>query len=460
MHIPDWVPDAIFYQIFPERFCNGNPTNDPPNLEPWESRPTRENFFGGDLAGIIQKLDYIADMGFTALYLNPIFKAGTNHKYDTHDYLEIDPAFGDDVTFDDLIREAHKRHIRVVLDGVFNHCGDGFAPFKDVVHKGERSRYKDWFTIYNFPIASEPFPNYATCGGAHYLPRLNAHNPEVEAFIHKVALYWLERGIDGWRLDVPYEIHTNFWRRFRKVIKDKYPDAYLVGEEWRDPAAFLQGDTFDGTTHYLLKNLAFDFLIKHALTGDGFARALETLACQQPEGSEYGMLTLLGGHDTPRLLTECQGDEKLALLLYTFLLTMPGAPLVYYGDENGMVGANDPDCRRPMIWDETQWRGKIRQPLLRLLELRKQHACLRRGSTCVGYANDGVIAYDRTFDNDKLTVVLNGTRVPRSLCLPVSHPDGTLLTDKLCGDQFSVCGGRIEFSPMSPQKAWILSSQP
>ena len=236
--IPDWVPDAVFYQIFPERFYNGDPSNDPPGTEAWGGVPTRENFFGGDLAGITQKLDYIADLGCNALYLNPIFKAGTNHKYDTHDYFQIDPVFGDDAAFDTLIREAHAKGIRVVLDGVFNHCGDSFASFQDVLEHGVNSPYKDWFDVYAFPIQQEPLPNYATCGGAHYLPRLNAHHPDVEAFIHKVALYWLARGIDGWRLDVPYEVHTDFWRRFRETVKATYPDAYLVAEEWRDPSAF------------------------------------------------------------------------------------------------------------------------------------------------------------------------------------------------------------------------------
>ena len=207
MTIPGWVPDAVFYQIFPERFRNGDLGNDPPGTEPWGGAPTRENFFGGDLEGVIQGLDYIREMGFNVLYLNPIFKAATNHKYDTHDYFQIDPAFGDDATFDRLIREAHARGVRVVLDGVFNHCGEGFGPFQDVKDRGPESAYLGWFDVYSFPLQTEPHPNYATCGGAYYLPRLNARNPEVEAFVHEVALYWLGRGIDGWRLDVPYEIH-------------------------------------------------------------------------------------------------------------------------------------------------------------------------------------------------------------------------------------------------------------
>ena len=454
--IPDWVPDAVFYQIFPERFYNGDPSNDPPGTEAWGGVPTRENFFGGDLAGITQKLDYIKDLGCNALYLNPIFKAGTNHKYDTHDYFRIDPAFGDDAAFDALICEAHAKGIRVVLDGVFNHCGDGFGLFRDVKEKGAESKYKDWFTAYDFPLRSEPHPNYATCGGAHYLPRLNTQNAEVEAFVHKVALHWLERGIDGWRLDVPYEIHTAFWRRFRKVVKASYPDAYLVAEEWRDPSTFLQGDTFDGATHYLMRGLAFDFLLTNALTGDAFLQALETLERQLPKSHQQSMLTLLGSHDTARVLTLCGGDADTAALLYTFLLTMPGAPLIYYGDENGMLGENDPDCRRTIVWEPEAWNQDVRIPLKKLLALRHGSTALRRGDVELAFSNDRIVCYYRTWEAQRELIVLNNSRVPRRLSIPVKFPEGAIVKDGLCGDTIRVVDGKICFERMTPRRGWVL----
>ena len=458
MTIPGWVPDAVFYQIFPERFRNGDLGNDPPGTEPWGGAPTRENFFGGDLEGVIQGLDYIREMGFNALYLNPIFKAATNHKYDTHDYFQIDPAFGDDATFDRLIREAHARGVRVVLDGVFNHCGEGFGPFQDVKDRGPESAYLGWFDVYSFPLQTEPHPNYATCGGAYYLPRLNARNPEVEAFVHEVALYWLGRGIDGWRLDVPYEIHPDFWRRFRKAIKEKFPDAYLVAEEWRDPSAFLRGDTFDGATHYGLRNLAFDFLLTNALTGDAFARGLETLYKQMPAESEFGMLTLLGSHDTARLLTLCHEDTDAASLLYTLLFTLPGAPLVYYGDENGMTGENDPDCRKPMVWEEERWNGPLRMHLRKLIELRHRHDCLRHGRLGTVWSNDRAVAYTRGRGEEQVLVVLNNTRVPRQLTVPSPFPEGTSLRDELCEQVLEVRSGMINLDA-APRRAWVLSWQ-
>lgn len=456
MQIPDWVANAVFYQIFPDRFFNGNPENDPPGTELWSGKPTRENFFGGDLEGIIQKLDYIKELGCNAIYLNPIFKAGTNHRYDTHDYFQIDPALGNDATFDRLIAEAHGRGMRIVLDGVFNHCGDGFGPFQDVLRNGPNSKYLDWFDIYDFPITTEPYPNYGTCGGAHYLPRLNTRNREVEAFIHRVALHWLGRGIDGWRLDVAYEVHTDFWQRFRRLVKDRYPDAYLIAEEWRDPAAFLQGDTFDGATHYLLKNLGFDFFATNALTGEAFLRGLETLFRQLPEGAEYGMLTLLGSHDTARVLTACGGDVDTVRLLCTFLFTMPGVPMIYYGDENGMAGENDPDCRRPMVWDQGCWNNPLRNHLKRLVRLRNKLPNLRYGSVEPWFANDRVATYYRTYQNERLLVILNNTRVARRLVVPVSWQDGTVLTDQLCGGVFTVQNGVVDFDWVQPRNAWLL----
>ena len=455
MQIPDWVKDAIFYQIFPERFRNGDPANDPPGTEPWGTAPTRENFLGGDLEGIIEGLDYIAGLGCNAIYLTPIFKAATNHKYDTYDYFQIDPHFGDDATFDRLVREVKKRDMRLVLDGVFNHCGVGFAPFKDVLEKGERSPYRDWFMPYSFPLRPK-LPNYATCGGVGWLPRLNAKNPEVEAFVHEVVLHWLGRGIDGWRMDVAYELEPPFWRRLRQTVKARYPEAYLVAEEWRDPWPFLQGDTFDGAMHYRLRDLLFDFFLKNALAADSFARALTLLRERLPEGSEWGMMTLLGSHDTPRVLTECGGDREAVQLLFTFLLTYPGAPMLYYGDENGMEGGHDPDCRRPMVWEESRWSQPIRHTVKQLLALRRAQPALRRGEFKVAYAEDRLFSFYRILGEERVLVVLNNTHVPRSLILPAGFPEGTRLVDALSCREYPVQGGHIRLDSMEPRRAWVL----
>ena len=455
--MPSWVEDAVFYQIFPERFRNGDSTNDPLGTEPWGAVPTRENFFGGDLRGVIDGLDYLQDLGVTALYLNPIFLAGTNHKYDTQDYFRIDPAFGDDATFDALVGEVHARGMRLVLDGVFNHCGDGFGPFQDLLRHGAASRYQGWFTPYAFPLVQAPHPNYGTCGNCAYLPRLNTHNPEVEAFVQRVALHWLERGIDGWRLDVPYEVHTEFWVRFRKVVKARFPDAYLVAEEWRDPRALIRGDTFDGAMHYRLRDLSFDFIVKNALTADAFARALDTLRERVPETVERGMLTLLGSHDTARVLTECGGDVTSVKLLYTLLFTYPGAPMIYYGDENGMQGANDPDCRRPMEWDDHRWNGEVRAHLKALILARREREELRRGAFQMLYAEDRLIVYARTGFQATTVVLLNNTYVERSVQLPLPFVDGTVLNDDQRGERHVMHSGLLHLDLLPARSHLLLS---
>lgn len=475
--IPDWVSDTIFYQIFPDRFRNGDPANDPPGVAPWGSPPSRQNFFGGDLQGVIDRLPHIRALGCNAIYLNPIFRADTNHRYDTGDYLQIDPVLGDDATFDRLVASAHDAGIRIVLDGVFNHCGIGFVPFQDVLANGAQSRYRDWFDVYDFPVRTgiepgasgfsdeeiaaaarrqTPPPNYATCGGAAYLPRLNTANPEVEEFIHRVALHWLDRGSDGWRLDVPYEIETGFWRRFRTVVKQRHPQAYLVAEEWRNPTAFLQGDTFDGATHYGLRGLLLDLLARRALTGEAFLRALQTLQDSLPPGSESGMLTLLGSHDTPRILNEVGGSVELLKLAFTCLLTLPGVPLVYYGDEIGLPGGDDPDCRRTMPWDEAQWEKPLLEHVRRLTELRSHHTALRRGSLRVGWGNDRVASFERELDGERILVVINASEVARRLEVPVELADGTVLVDLLSGGEVAVIGGRLDLRQAAPLSSLVL----
>ncbi len=241
-------------------------------------------------------------------------------------------------------------------------------------------------------------------------------------------------------------------------MKEQYPDAYLVAEEWRDPSAFLQGDSFDGATHYGLRGLAFDFSLTNALTGDAFARGLRTLHQQMPKGSEFGMLTLLGSHDTARLLTVCDEDTSAASLLYTLLFTLPGAPLVYYGDENGMTGENDPGCRKPMVWEEEQWNGPLRAHLHKLIELRRRHSCLRHGHLETVWSNDRAVAYVRGHGEDQVLVILNNTRAPRQLVLPSPFPEGVRLKDELCGYELETRDGTIRLDA-TPCHAWVLTWQ-
>lgn len=418
--MPDWIPDAIFYQIFPDRFCNGDSSNDPPGTVPWGSLPTRDNFFGGDLKGIIEKLDYLQDLGVNALYLNPIFKAQTNHKYDTTDYFEVDPAFGSKDVLMDLVGELHRRKMRIILDGVFNHCGSGFWAFEDVKARGAASRYAKWFFVRSYPISSNPL-SYYTCGDAAYLPKLNLNHRPVQRYILKVATYWLEEmGIDGWRLDVPFKISMDFWQEFRSTVKAVNPQAYLVGEIWREAGPWVQGDVFDGTTNYRLRELILDYCATNVLDAEDFAFELAMLR-QAHSDAAPAMLNLLGSHDTPRIMTVFQGDVERLLIAVTFLITTVGTPLIYYGDEIGMAGETDPGCRRTMQWDETQWNHRVYETYRRLIGLRRAHPALRCGSFETLLTFNGVFAYRRVWEEDEVIIILN----PRSSVTDLLIPTGS-----------------------------------
>lgn len=388
MGTPDWLADATFYQIFPERFANADPTLDPPGVEAWGAEPTRENFFGGDLAGITEHLDHIQSVGANAIYFTPIFEADTNHRYDAKDYFAVDHRLGDQAAFGRLIEQAHARGIRIVLDAVFNHCGDGHWAFRDVVERETDSAYVNWFSVESFPVTPHPEPNYRTCSGCYYLPKWNAYNPEVREHHYAVARHWIEQGIDGWRLDVPYFMNHNFWRGFRDVVKGIDPELYIVAEEWREPEQWLQGDLADGTMNYTLRDLVLGFTADRSIDGPAFAEEMNALRNRIPDGYHAGMLNLLGSHDTERVLTRHGGDECAALLAHTLLFAAEGAPMIYYGDEVGMTGDNDPGCRGTMPWDECQWSPRLLGGVRALGALRSESAVLRRGVQRV-YAVDG-----------------------------------------------------------------------
>jgi cyclomaltodextrinase / maltogenic alpha-amylase / neopullulanase len=404
---PPWVQDAIFYQIFPDRFANGDRTNDPSKVAAWGDLPTRTNFFGGDLQGIMDHLDYFQELGINAIYLTPIFKSPSNHKYDTTDYFQIDPAFGSMSIFKQLVNKLHQQKMHIILDGVFNHCGLTFPPFQDLILKGAKSSYKDWFTVRSFPITESPL-SYMTCGGAPFLPKLNHQHRAVRDFILKVARYWIEEtGIDGWRLDVPFKVPIDFWRDFRETVRSINKEIYLVGEVWREPKFWVSnGDIFDGVTNYSLRELLMAFVNTRFLDAEDFAFETEQLSLSLGS-SEMGMLNLLSSHDTPRVLTLLRGDIDLLRIMCTYIFTNPGAPLIYYGDEIGILGDNDPDCRRPMIWKQENWNSLVVDIYRQLIRLRSLHPALRRGVRKTLLTFNGVFVYKMSLEADEVIVILN-----------------------------------------------------
>ena len=422
---PAWVKDAVFYQIFPDRFAQS--VDKPGQFEPWEAPPTHHGYKGGDLRGVIHHLDYLADLGITAIYFNPIFASASNHRYHAWDYYRIDPMLGDDDTFDDLIAECHARNIKVVLDGVFNHTGRGFFQFSDILEAGAHSPYVDWYNIYDFPVRAftGEVPNYDAWWGMPALPKLNTDNPDVREYLMQVAEHWLTRGIDGWRLDVPQEITTDgFWEEFRTRVRAVNPDAYIVGEVWDDATDWISAGTrFDGTMNYLFAGYALAFAagdripphllkdlgfpLRPALDGSGFAHQIESLLKLYPPDATLANLNLLDSHDIPRVLSLCDDDFTALELAVVLQMTFPGAPSVYYGSEIGMTGGKDPDNRKGFVWDETTWNTKVHDLYKSLIAIRHEHAALRSGDYRVVHSEDNLVLIERRDDQSRVLIALN-----------------------------------------------------
>jgi cyclomaltodextrinase len=449
---PDWVRDAVFYQIFPDRFANGDQSNDPSGTIAWGESPTRDNFFGGDLAGITAKLSHLEQLGISGLYLTPVFKAGTNHRYDTQDYFEVDPALGDVGKLRELVEEAHARGIRVLLDGVFNHVGDGFWAFRDLAANGDASAYRDWFFAHDLPLAADP-PTYQTCGGAPFLPKLNTANPEVRAHLLDVATHWIDEvGIDGWRLDVPWKVPLEFWRAFRARVKQHRPSAYLVGEAW-----WSWGDmrsVFDGLMNYRLRARIFDFCLFDTQDAEDFAIELKQMLAESDGGDM--MLNLLGSHDTARLMTVAGGDEQRVALALVALFTLPGTPMLYYGDEIGLEGGDDPDCRRTLPWDESRWRQPVYDLTRKLIALRRLSAALRRGDFELLLAFNRVLAFVRRHENEAVVVVLNPGAERKDFTIELPYGLAEELRDEVSGARYGVHDSRLHIPVLHARSALVL----
>lgn len=417
----EWVKNAIFYQIFPDRFSNGNYDNDPEGIEVWGEKPDRDSFFGGDLDGIINKLDYLEDLGINGLYLTPIFTSTSNHKYNIDDYYSVDPIFGDKKTIKKLVAEAHRRGIRVILDAVFNHCGFNFFAFKDLRENGVKSRYKDWFFVDSFPISFTTSVNYHTfANNIKDMPKLNTSNPEVQEYLLGVAKYWLEEvDIDGWRLDVADEVDHNFWRKFRETVRKTKSDAYIVGEIWHDSEDWLQGDQFDAIMNYPLGMAILDFLAYGNIGAREFNNRLVKNWMLYQDKVNYSMLNLLDSHDTARLINCFSAKKELMKLAVLFQFTYPGAPMIYYGDEVGMEGEDDPDCRRCMIWNKDEQDLELLAYYKKLIKLRNQYSSLCRGDYTPIIIDEVKNSYGflRSYKEDKTIVIINNSPLTQSYTL-------------------------------------------
>ena len=461
MTVPYWVQDAIFYQIFPDRFANGDPANDPVNVAKWGAEPTLHNFMGGDLRGIIQKLDYLLDLGVNALYLNPIFLSPSNHRYNTSDYFKIDPKLGTRKDFDALVNALHNNGMRLILDGVFNHCSRGFFAFNDLLENNEDSPYKDWFHVNAFPLdayTQGDAQNYAAWWNFKSLPKFNTENPAVRDYLYRVARYWIEAGADGWRLDVPNEIDSDaFWAGFRQSVRRANPDAYILGEIWEVDPRWVDENHCDGLMHYPLRAALLETL-NSQINATQFGEKVESLFDIYPQENLRAMYLPLGTHDTPRLYRQLGGDLAKIKLAFLFQFAYPGAPAIYYGDEIGLDGGKDPDCRRAFPWDKKDWQGDLREWVQTLISLRKKIPAMRRGDYIRLLAEETAYAFARKLGKETVIVAMNFSANTEVLRIPVGDllQNGTELRSLLNHERFGVREGFIEIKLAAWSGVWLI----
>ena len=466
---PAWVADAVFYQVFPDRFARSGRVPAPGPLEEWDAPPTVNGFKGGDLYGVAERLDHLVDLGVTGIYFNPIFTSASNHRYHTFDYLSVDPLLGGDEAFRELLNAAHARGIRVILDGVFNHASRGFWPFHHIMETGRHSPYRDWFYLNPEDLeAGRPLRAYAgeslqealdaEWGDEHgagmeslttlgyrawwdlpALPKLNTDNPIVREYLMCVAEHWTRAGIDGWRLDVPAEITTpGFWEEFRQRVRAINPDAYIVGEIWQERGDLLDGRTYDGLMNYPLAATITSFvpgrhldrrvIAQHSelerqirpIDGPAFLDRLGSIVGGYTPPFARSLLCLIDSHDTPRFVTMAGGDRTSLRLAWLVVMTMPGAPCIYYGDEIGMAGEMDPASRGAFPWEESRWDGDLLDTARALVRLRHATPAVRDAVFTPLAAAGMAAAYLRGRGPGSLAVAINSGDEPAVLSLPLS----------------------------------------
>jgi len=463
---PNWVKDGIIYQIFTDRFCNAD-KNINPDFSEWYYQPENklspaarerkfkliddwynievlkedENkhylFYGGDLAGVKSKIDYLVDLGITIIYFNPLVQAASNHKYEAYDYFKIDPHFGTNDDFIQLVKLLHNKGIRVIVDFAFNHVGIGFFAFQDCLEKGKKSKYYHWFDWHKWPLPDKitkdfDAKEYYQCWWGHsIMPDLNFDldrqhpdenyikdkneanvNEDVVGYILEVADFWLKQfDIDGFRLDIPNEVPFWFWKMFRKRVKQIKPDAYLVGEIWHNAYEWVNENYFDAVMNYkYFKDPIYDFFIGSSTAND-LAELINTGLNKYPPQATQVMMNLLDSHDTFRFLQSAEGNLEKLKLAVLFQMTFVGTPHIFYGDEIAMMGGHDPDNRRPFNWkyQEDEKAVEIREWYKKLIKIRRDHKILRKGDFELLKAAGKLIIFRRYLNNDEMIIIINNS---------------------------------------------------
>jgi neopullulanase len=471
------VQDAVFYQIFPDRFARSFTVPKPANLQEWGTTPTIHGYMGGDLVGVAEKLDYLCDLGVNALYFTPIFQSASNHRYHTHDYEKVDPMLGGNAALHRLIDGAHARGMRIVLDGVFNHASRGFFPFHDILENGANSAYLDWFEVKEFPLyAYDPdrMPNYAAWWGLPALPKFNIRTPAVREYLWSIARRWVEFGIDGWRLDVANEIEDDdFWREFRRRVRAANPECYIVGEVWHESQRWLQGDMWDAVMNYLFTQACVGFFIgenadrneldrttlrrARGLNAAEFAAEIERQLGLYHPRVNHAMLNLLDSHDMARFLTLARGNRDALRLATLFQMTYVGAPSIFYGDEVGLSGGHDPACRAAFPTDSAAWDSKLLHEFQRLIALRKRSVALRRGAYRTLLAQGDVHVHLRQWNDEAVLVAINRGPATRRVNVDLGSVSNNGVWHEVWTDAaFPAEEGQIRGLELSPHSGRVL----
>lgn len=421
--VPGWVQDAVFYQIFPDRFANGDKTNDPADVQPWDAKPTYWNFKGGDAAGLQQNIPYLRNLGISAIYFNPLFASPANHRYETSDYKRIDPRFGTNRDFVFTVQALRKNGIRTILDGVFNHTAVDFPAFADLLKNQQNSKFQSWYFVREWPVAVRENPPYEAWYGYRSMPKVNLDLPEARNYMLDLVDFWEnEAQVDGWRLDVANEVSMEFWRAFRERVKAKGDDKWIVGEHWGNSGPWLQGDQWDSAMNYPFRDVLLRHFAENRTTSTRFLDDLFGVYHLYVPQVSRNMLNFLSTHDTPRFVTLAGGDARLHHLAATLMFTWVGAPCVYYGDELGMEGAADPDNRRGMRWDLNRPDNATLRHYQQLIAIRRDHIALRQGDPVRVYANNAqkTVAFARVLGNEAALVLVNRSEKPQSVAIPLS----------------------------------------
>jgi cyclomaltodextrinase / maltogenic alpha-amylase / neopullulanase len=464
---PVWVNHSIFYQIFPDRFARSGKVQFDAEIESWDSPPTPYGFKGGDLYGVIDRLDYLKDLGVTAIYFCPIFSSAANHRYHTFDYFNVDPLLGGNQALRELVDAAHAKDMKIVLDGVFNHASRGFWQFHHVLENGPASPYRDWFHYAPDRMDGsrpfQPYPDKAAAdnlasGQGSYeaigysawwnlpaLPKFNTDCAAVREFLLSVATHWVEFGIDGWRLDVPNEIDDDeFWREFRRRVRAINPEVYIVGEVWGEAKRWLQGDMWDAVMNYQVTAACIGFFggdsldleetrrpssFSHvkAFSGEEFATEIANVTSMYAPEVAASQLNLLDSHDMPRFLTCCRGDKDALKMAWLFLCVLPGAPCIYYGDEIGLDGRHDPDCRKGFPWEESTWDMGLRDWYKQCIQLRTSSGIGSKEAPTLLKAEQMAAAFSVEGKSSQLLAAFNSGLEAIELELPsLTWPDATI----------------------------------